>query len=135
MGCPSNKYMFKICIYFYYHRGFNGIKLILIINIILEVKTTNKMNPPTLSLCIPRIESIITKDYIIKTFHKLNLGNIEKIKELPLRNDNKYKRIIMSLTPNNSENSLFMKTRIENNENIKIVHDMPWYWKVQAARP
>lgn len=92
------------------------------------------MNTTTLSLCIPRLDAMITKDFIIKTFHRLNLGKIEKIKEIPLRNDNNHKRIIMTLLTSSSENSLFMKQRIENNETIKIIYDTTWYWKVQGTR-
>jgi hypothetical protein len=92
------------------------------------------MTQPILSLCIPRLEVKITKDFITRTFHNLNLGQIEKIKELPLRNDKTHKRIIMSLRINDSENSIFMRDRIEKNETVKIVYDMPWYWKIQGAR-
>jgi hypothetical protein len=93
------------------------------------------MSQQLLSLCIPRLEVNINKDFIIKTFHNLNIGQIEKIKELPLRNDKNHKRIIMTLRLNNTENSLFMKDRIEKNETVKIVYDMPWYWKIQGTRP
>jgi hypothetical protein len=92
------------------------------------------MNPSMISLCIPRIEATIKKETVIKTFNTLNLGEIEKIKELPLRNDNKYKRVIITLITNDTEDSLFMKERIEKNETVKIVYDMPWYWKVQSTR-
>lgn len=92
------------------------------------------MNPSILSLCIPRIETTVTKNTILKTFNNLNLGEIEKIKELPLRNDNKHKRVLITLITNDTEDSLFMKDRIEKHETVKIVYDMPWYWKVQSTR-
>jgi hypothetical protein len=92
------------------------------------------MTQQILSLCIPRLESKITKEFIINTFNNLNVGKIEKIKELPLRNDKTHKRIIMTLILNSSENSIFIKDRIEKNETIKVVYDMPWYWKIQGTR-
>ena len=87
-----------------------------------------------ISLCIPRIETTVTKNSILNTFNNLNLGEIEKITELPLRNDNKHKRVIITLITNDTEDSLFMKHQIEKNESVKIVYDMPWYWKVQSTR-
>lgn len=92
------------------------------------------MNRPILSLCIPRIETTVTTNSIMKTFSNLNLGEIEKIKELPLRNDNKHKRVLITLITNDTADSLFMKDLIEKNETVKIVYDMPWYWKVQSTR-
>jgi hypothetical protein len=93
-----------------------------------------EINQQTISLCIPRIECTITKEFIIKTFNNLNIGNIEKLKEIPLRNDIKHKRILLTLKINNSEDSLLIKERIEKDETIKIVYDMPWYWKVQGTK-
>lgn len=92
------------------------------------------MNQPLLLLCIPRIELKTQKEFIVNTIKKLNIGNIENIKELPLRSDKKYKRVFLSLRLINTENSIFLKDKIENNESIKLIYDMPWYWKIQEAR-
>jgi hypothetical protein len=88
------------------------------------------------SLCIPRIEATITKDYIFKTFCKLRIGYIDSIIEIPLRNDVKHKRIIIKIRWNETNPmSQNIKKRLENNETIKLVHDMPWYWKVVSTSP
>lgn len=88
------------------------------------------------SLCIPRIENSITKTYIFNTFAKLKIGKIEAINEIPLRNDTKHKRIIIKILWNETTpNSINMISRLNNNETIKIVHNMPWYWKVVATIP
>jgi len=88
------------------------------------------------SLCIPRIENSITKTYIYNTFVKLKIGKIETINEIPLRNDTKHKRIIIKILWNETTpNSINMLSRLKNNETIKIVHNMPWYWKVVATSP
>jgi hypothetical protein len=90
----------------------------------------------TCSLCIPRIENSITKNYIFNTFAKLKIGKIEAINEIPLRNDTKHKRIIIKILWNESApNSINILSRLKNNETIKIVHNMPWYWKVVATMP
>jgi len=81
-------------------------------------------------LCIPRIENIITKDYVLKTFNKLRIGSIEQINEIPLRNDARYKRIIIKVNWSDSDNADFIQRRLDNNETVKVVHDFPWFWKV-----
>jgi hypothetical protein len=85
-------------------------------------------NQQKISLCIPRMETNIHKKNIIETFGKLNIGNIEQIQELPMRNDNTYKLVIISLNLNNSENSKQIYDALSNNNNVKIVYDFPWYW-------
>jgi len=85
-------------------------------------------------LCIPRIENITTREYIAKIFTKLNIGKIEQISEIPLRNDAKHKRVIIKVNWTESENTNFIQSRLERNESVKVVHDFPWYWKVASFR-
>ena len=85
------------------------------------------------SICIPRIESSISKDYIYKTLCNLHIGKIEKITEIPLKNDPTHKRIIIKLHWN--QNSINIQKTILNTGSIKIVHNMPWYWKIVATNP
>ena len=96
----------------------------------------NKCFKKPISICIPRMDNNITKDFIYETFKKLNIGYIISLKEIPLRNDNKHKRVIISICLNgNSEYSNLFNERITNNESIKIVYDMPWYWKIVPTYP
>ena len=81
-------------------------------------------------LCIPRLENVITKEYIIDSFNKLKVGRIERINEIPLRNDNNYKRIIIKMKWAQTENAKLMIDKLSNNETVKVVHEFPWYWKV-----
>ena len=81
-------------------------------------------------LCIPRMENIITKDYILRTFNKLKIGSIEQISEIPLRNDTRYKRIIIKVNWSDSDNANFIQNRLDNNETVKVVYEFPWFWKV-----
>lgn len=77
------------------------------------------------------MDSNITQEYIYETFAKINVGNIISLKEIPLKNDVKHKRVIISLYLNGiTEYSNIFKERITNNESIKLVYDMPWYWKI-----
>jgi len=88
------------------------------------------------SICIPRIESSIPKEYIYNTMAGLRLGKIDKIVEIPLRNEPSFKRIIINLNWNtNEERVRKLKTHLDKIGSIKVVHDMPWYWKVVSTHP
>lgn len=88
------------------------------------------------SICIPRIESSIPKEYIYNTMAGLRLGKIDKIVEIPLRNEPSFKRIIINLNWNtNEERVCKLKTHLDKIGSIKVVHDMPWYWKVVSTHP
>ena len=81
------------------------------------------------SICIPKIELSTTKEYILNIFNNLNIGKINRIIEIPLRTDPKNKRIIIQLKWGNSEKSIKIQ-EILNTGSVKLVHDMPWYWKI-----
>ncbi len=82
------------------------------------------------SLCIPRIESTINKEYVLSIFNKLDIGIVSRIHEIPLRYNQDFKRIIISIKLNTTEKSLTVQKLINENKSVKLVHDMPWYWKV-----
>jgi hypothetical protein len=66
----------------------------------------------------------------------LRLGKIDKIVEIPLRNEPSFKRIIINLNWNtNEERVRKLKTHLDKIGSIKVVHDMPWYWKVVSTHP
>lgn len=87
------------------------------------------------SLCIPRIESTVNKNYVLSIFNKLNIGIINKIHEIPLRYNENFKRIIISIKLNASEKSQTVQKLLSENKSVKIVHDMPWYWKIVKTEP
>ena len=82
----------------------------------------------SLIVCIPRVECTVTKDYIHSVFSKLKIGKIESVQEIPLCNGSQYKRIIVKISWISNEVSNYIQTRLLNNQTIKIVHAMPWYW-------
>ena len=100
---------------------------------LFRVATSRSLNS---SICIPRIETSITKEYIFKTLLELKIGYIQRINEIPLRNDPTHKRIIINLQWNNhTENAAYIQKTLTESGSVKIVHDMPWYWKVVATHP
>ena len=83
------------------------------------------------SFCIPRVETTLQYDYISAVIKKWNIGNIHRIKEIPLRKEPKFKRIIIDLYWNPNNNSVKnIKEMMEKKGSIKLVHDMPWFWKM-----
>jgi hypothetical protein len=87
------------------------------------------------SICIPRIESSISKEFIYKTFCNLKIGIIERITEIPLRNDPTHKRVIIKLLWNKTVSSINIQKTLSNMGSIKLVYNMPWYWKIVVTHP
>jgi len=79
------------------------------------------------SLCIPRVECIYTKNDIQQIFDKCNLGEIGRIDIVSNHKEHaKYNRIFIHFKKMWNENAI---ERIRNGGSIKIVYNEPWYWK------
>ena len=86
-------------------------------------------------MCIPRVDAGITKEYITKTINSLNIGYIRQIREIPLKNDPTHKRVLMRFHwRENNDNSITLQKQLVDLGSLKIVHDMPWYWKLVVAQ-
>jgi hypothetical protein len=86
------------------------------------------------SLCIPRIDINIKKEYIINRINQFNIGTIKSIREVPLYNQSKYKRIILYFEwdINNKKTKEFDEL-LEKIGSVKLVYDMPFYWKLMKT--
>lgn len=82
------------------------------------------------SICIPRIDASIPKSLIVKTFENLKIGNLEGVVEIPFKDSNKYKRIIVKIEWNESDVSKYILSRFQEGKNVKIVYNLPspWFW-------
>lgn len=83
----------------------------------------------TLSICIPRVDISVTKDYIFKVFCNLQIGYIRQIVEIPLRNDITGKRILIFLFW--KRDSVFEQT-LRSGQSVKVVHAFPQFWLCKA---
>ena len=83
-----------------------------------------------LCLCIPRISVNTTKQFIKSRLLDLELGKIDKIIEIPLKNDTSFKRVLIKLNYTNDELFHNITNYFEENQCIKYVYQMPWYWKI-----
>jgi hypothetical protein len=95
----------------------------------------NRENPPAeiKTLCIPRILSNVTKEYITNVFNNLNLGKIHRIDII--RNKNSCNKVFIHFSKwNNNDNADIVKNRLLIGKDVKIVHSEPWFWKIVAFR-
>ena len=81
------------------------------------------------TICIPRIKNNITKQFIFRIFCDLKIGFVEKVIEIPLKNDTFHKRVILKIKWNNSDYSNLICSRFEKGQDVKIMYSEPSYWK------
>jgi hypothetical protein len=87
-----------------------------------------------ISICIPRVDSSFTKEFIQSIFNNCQLGNIDSIDIVPNHKENaKFNRIFVHYSSMTSE---FHLTRLLNGSSLKVVYEGPWFWKcVQSKVP
>ena len=86
-------------------------------------------------LCIPRVDTTVTIEYIKEKLNSLNIGHVREIREIPLRNDPKHKRILMRFYwKERNKKSFELQKQMEELGSLKVVHNMPWYWKLVVAQ-
>ena len=100
----------------------------------IETKNSNskcdKMITPnrTHSICIPRVDANVSKSFIFNIFRRMKIGYIESITEVPIKADNNYKRVFLKIKWNKSAMSNYILSRFDQEQNIKVVYALPWYW-------
>ena len=94
--------------------------------------------PPTVpSLCIPRVFMNIGERRIRDVFAELNLGTIDRVDIIEQKSEKgeKFKRVFVHFRNwNNNSNAREARDRLLTGNEIKIVYDDPWFWKVSALR-
>jgi hypothetical protein len=87
-------------------------------------------------LCIPKMSMEIPRQQILSTFYKLNIGNIYRVIENPLRADPNYKRVVLVIDWNTTPLSKEIQDTLQNpREHMNVVYDMPWYWQIYVNHP
>jgi hypothetical protein len=89
------------------------------------------------SLCIPKVSNHIDAMQIRMVFEKIRLGKIRKIDVIERRNANGeiYKRVFIHFYKwNSTEQAVYARNRLISGNDIKIVYDNPWFWKVSANK-
>lgn len=87
-----------------------------------------------MTLCIPRVDSNISKDYIYNVLGKLKVGLISKLTEIPIKNQEGFKRIIFNIKWESNEKSNDIRDIIDSRGTFNIVYNMPWFWKISEYK-
>jgi hypothetical protein len=80
------------------------------------------------TICIPKVSNKITRQYIFSVFCALHIGFIEKLTEVPIKNDANHKRVFIKVKWNQTELSKYICDRFDTGGNVKVVYSVPWYW-------
>ena len=84
-----------------------------------------------IKLCIPRINSDIQYQFILNKLNEFKLGKIISMKEIPLKNETMFKKIIIKMAyDKENPRSREFETMLHTVGSVKLVYNMPWYWKI-----
>ena len=87
-----------------------------------------------ITMCIPRVDNVTHKDFVYQILCKIKAGKVKKIVEKPLKNDKKYKRLLIKMAINeNNQNGAYILDRFSKGENIKVVYDNQEYWRLVSS--
>ena len=90
------------------------------------------------SICIPRVFSNIGEQRIRSIFTDLKMGEIDRIDVVPKQTEKgeKFNRVYVHFKRWNTDGDVgTARQRLLNGQDIKIVYDDPWFWKISAYRP
>ena len=87
------------------------------------------------SLCIPRVSSTTTREYIYRVFDKLSFGKIVKI-DMVCKKTEKYQRVFIHFENWNDNNIQANRAKqfLDQGKDVKIVYENGWFWKVSLNR-
>lgn len=89
-----------------------------------------------MNLCIPRMNTNTSKEEVFNILKELKIGFIQKVTEVPHKNDPRQKRLLMRVSGAMHNNNFSnFKNQIEEHGSIKLVYDTPWYWKIVPSHP
>ena len=90
----------------------------------------------TFCLCIPRVEKNTTKTSIHNIIEKLKMGTISRIDLVPnkKKTDESNKVFIHFSNWFQTERTLNIYKRLITGDNIKVIHNHPWFWKMSISK-
>ena len=92
---------------------------------------------PNLSLCIPRVQLNVKYPLIKKAIDDLQLGLIDRIDIVRKTNKQgeQFNRVFIHLKEwYNNSNALLAQERFNLGQDIKVIYDSPWFWKISLSR-
>ena len=85
-----------------------------------------------LNVYIPRVFKNISKRRILAIFFQLNLGYIQDVIIVP-HNDTFNSVYVYFSSWNDDENTQTVYSELESRREVKIMYDVPWYWKIRGC--
>ena len=89
------------------------------------------------SMCIPRVFENINELQVREVFEQLDLGELDHIDiiERSSEKGEKYKRIFIHFRKWYwNDDAINARRRLVEGKDIKVVYNMPWFWKISANR-
>lgn len=89
------------------------------------------------SLCIPRVNTSITKSQIYKTLETIDFCILDRIDLIRIKNNKgqEFQRVFIHIKRwNTTDSALFIKERLMSGRDIKVVYDFPWFWKISLTK-
>lgn len=91
------------------------------------------------TICIPRVFPNISDKRIFAIFRELRVGFVDHIDMVPQigKDGKEYNKVFIHFKHwfMNDESACAMRERLLEGEQVKIVYDEPWFWKVHAYAP
>ena len=100
----------------------------------LDLSTFSASAP---SICIPRVFPNITQARVEAIFRNLGFGELEKVDMVKKSNSKgeKFQRVFIHFKKwNDDEQSTQARQMLLNDQEVKVVYDDPWFWKLSASK-
>ena len=100
----------------------------------LDLSTFSASAP---SICIPRVFPNITQARVEAIFRNLGFGELEKVDMVKKTNSKgeKFQRVFIHFKKwNDDEQSTQARQMLLNDQEVKVVYDDPWFWKLSASK-
>lgn len=88
-----------------------------------------------MQLCIPRVDTFYTRDYILDILYKLNWGRIIKLNESRPKNNTNYRCVMIHVDWNDNNETNDLKTILKNGGYVNIVYDINYhqFWRIMES--
>ena len=92
-------------------------------------------SPTEPASCIPRVFPNITRRRILAIFKNLGLGDVCRIDMVPrVANDGReFFRVFVHIAWFENENAVGARRALIADEEVKIIYDDPWFWKLRKS--
>jgi len=87
----------------------------------------------SICICIPKVESNVTKHYIINAFKQFNIGHIFRINLVNSKEKKNKLAFVYIKNLNDNSNTKTILKSMEENIDFKVMHDFPNFWKCYKA--